>query len=80
MSESKTEFVDDPTEVDQKLAKLVALIKESKYCVMYSGAGISTAANIPDYSGDNGLKKNPKPLIVLGNAEKNQDFTMPTLA
>ena len=42
-----TEFVDTPVELDQKYAKLFSLVDKSRYIVFFTGAGISTAANIP---------------------------------
>lgn len=39
---------------------------------------VSTSAEISDYSGDEGLKKKPKPMIVLGMQEQELDFKMPS--
>lgn len=41
--------------IEKKADILANLIRESNYCVIYSGAGISTSASIPDYRGPNGL-------------------------
>lgn len=40
---------DGPEEVKAKVETLAQLIKESQYMVVHSGAGISTAAGIPDF-------------------------------
>ena len=37
--------------------KLVTLLKESKYCVVFTGAGVSTLAGIKDFRGKDGLYK-----------------------
>lgn len=41
--------------IEQKAETLAQLIAESNYIVVYTGAGISTSASIPDYRGPNGL-------------------------
>ena len=50
-----TEQYDSDSEFETKIDSLVKLMRGSKHCVIYTGAGISTAANIPDYRGKNGV-------------------------
>lgn len=50
----KSEYFDHPDVVDYKVGRLAELIKQSNRMVVFTGAGISTAAGIPDYrSGEN---------------------------
>ena len=50
-----TEVYDDEHDFPTKIHRLAELITNSKHCIVYTGAGISTAANIPDYRGKNGV-------------------------
>ncbi|RNA27627.1 NAD-dependent deacetylase sirtuin-7 [Brachionus plicatilis] len=47
--------IDDEETLKIKCLELANAIKNSKKCVIYTGAGISTSASIPDYRGPNGL-------------------------
>ncbi|KAM5216922.1 NAD-dependent protein deacetylase sirtuin-7 isoform 1-T1 [Hipposideros larvatus] len=49
------EVCDDPEELRRKVRELAAAVRNAKYLVVYTGAGISTAASIPDYRGPNGV-------------------------
>ena len=51
----KREWEDDTDVLKTKCAKLAEAIRRSKRLVVYTGAGISTSANIPDYRGPNGI-------------------------
>ena len=41
---------------------LVRVISESKYVLLFTGAGISTASGIPDFRGPDGLWKEWRPV------------------
>ena len=49
------ENYDTERSLSSKIIKLVQLITESSYTVVLTGAGISTAAGIPDFRGPNGI-------------------------
>jgi len=40
---------DSPEELKAKVETLAQLVKESEYFVVHTGAGVSTAAGIPDF-------------------------------
>ncbi|GBE61381.1 NAD-dependent deacetylase sirtuin-6 [Babesia ovata] len=49
------QLFDTPAEVSRKFKKLSALLSDSKYTLLHTGAGISTAAGIPDFRGPSGV-------------------------
>lgn len=49
------EFEDSASVLQEKCMRLAEAIRNSQYMVVYSGAGVSTAASIPDYRGSNGI-------------------------
>ncbi|XP_066560673.1 NAD-dependent protein deacetylase sirtuin-7 isoform X2 [Amia ocellicauda] len=55
LKRKQEEVVDSPDELLKKVKELSAAVREANYLVVYTGAGISTAASIPDYRGPNGV-------------------------
>nr|XP_060620847.1 NAD-dependent protein deacetylase sirtuin-7 [Anolis sagrei ordinatus] len=49
------EICDEPEELKRKVSKLAQVVRGAKHLIIYTGAGISTAASIPDYRGPNGV-------------------------
>ena len=49
------EKADDEKTLLSKISELVTLVLEASYCVVHTGAGISTAAGIPDFRGKGGV-------------------------
>ncbi|XP_013407181.1 NAD-dependent protein deacetylase sirtuin-6 [Lingula anatina] len=49
------ETFDSPSEVHGKVEQLAEWIRSSRHVVVHTGAGISTAAGIPDFRGPNGV-------------------------
>jgi len=48
------EILDSEEELDEKVEQLARLVRESRYTVFFTGAGVSTSAGIPDYRGPSG--------------------------
>lgn len=52
----RLEEFEEPEEVLREKCEILArAIAQSQHLVVYTGAGISTAARIPDYRGTNGI-------------------------
>jgi len=49
------EYYDSEQELQQKAKQFAAMLQASKYTVVHTGAGISTAAKLPDYRGPQGV-------------------------
>jgi len=49
------EIFDPPEQLKVKLEEFIKLFRESKHIVIHTGAGISTAAGIPDFRGPRGV-------------------------
>jgi thiamine pyrophosphate-dependent acetolactate synthase large subunit-like protein len=53
--EEVKEYYDTKEEVVRKAKEFATLLRNSRHFVVYTGAGISTAARIPDYRGPQGV-------------------------
>lgn len=44
------EYIDNQIVLKEKMEMIAKLLKESKHCVLYCGAGLSKSCGIPDYA------------------------------
>lgn len=79
--EEKKEYFDSETLLADKITVLADLIKNSKHFVVFTGAGISTAAGIPDFrSGHNTVLKTGAGLWERHATEKDTKIDHKQLA
>jgi mono-ADP-ribosyltransferase sirtuin 6 len=50
------EYEDSGAELTKKINTLVQWMRESKYTVFYTGAGVSTSSGVSDYRGPTGIQ------------------------
>lgn len=70
------EFYDSPEQLQAKIKTLARFVRASKHFSVYTGAGISTAAGVPDFRGPNGcwtraakVKRGEKVPVHAGRSE-----------
>jgi len=58
------------------MERLIKAIKKSEYCVVFTGAGVSTLSGIQDFRGKNGIYKNPDAdkIFDIGYFRNNPNF------
>ncbi|GAM27849.1 hypothetical protein SAMD00019534_110250 [Acytostelium subglobosum LB1] len=79
--EDMTEYYDNLELIQNKVKIVAAQLLNSKYCVVYSGAGISTSADLPDFRGPEGCwTKQDKGIRDDGKKTPSLTEIVPTFA
>ena len=78
-AEEVKEYYDSAADFKSKVEGFVKLLKASNHFVVYTGAGISTAAKIPDYRGPNGvwtlLAQGKKPTMKISLEQASPTYS-----
>ncbi|KAF8774306.1 NAD-dependent protein deacetylase sirtuin-7 like protein [Argiope bruennichi] len=72
VKEREKVIIDEPEVLSEKCTELAKALKESSCTVVYTGAGISTSAQIPDYRGPDGVWT----LLQKGKEIKMKDLSL----
>ncbi len=59
-----------------KLKDIANLIKESKYLVVFTGAGMDTESDVPDFRGEDGIWKKVDPSLVASIDSLYKDYSL----
>lgn len=49
------QILDSPEQLDEKTKEFIRIFREARHVVVHTGAGVSTAAGIPDFRGPKGV-------------------------
>jgi len=75
----REEFEEPMESVREKAKEVAAILLKAKHTVCYTGAGISTAANIPDFRGPQGVWTLKAKGVLPGRFTEDEEFR-PTLS